>query len=200
MSRRESEPAAAARGAKGRGPQARGTKGQGPQAREAKGQGPRARDAKGQGPRRKQDAFEELLLEVRRSQNATDRYDQAVADAIGLNRTDMRCLDIIEMEGLVTAGRLGEMSGLTTGAITTVIDRLEIKGFARRVRDPRDRRRVLVEMTPEARSGSMDYYSEHMAHAGRLYNRYTLEQIELLLEFVRGSRELNDRAAAALEA
>ena len=167
--------------------------------RKSEAAGP-TRAAKGQGaPRRKQDAFEELLREVRRSQNATDRYDQAVADAIGLNRTDMRCLDIIEMEGLVTAGRLAELSGLTTGAITTVIDRLEIKGFARRVRDPRDRRRVLVEMTPEARSGSMDYYSEHMAHAGRLYNRYTLEQIELLLEFVRGSRELNERAAAALE-
>jgi DNA-binding MarR family transcriptional regulator len=149
--------------------------------------------------RRKQDVFEELLLEVRRSQNATDRYDQAVADALGLNRTDMRCLDIIEMEGLVTAGRLAELSGLTTGAITTVIDRLEQRGMARRVRDPRDRRRVLVEMTPEARSGSLDYYQEHMALAARLYDRYTLEQIELLLGFVRESRELNERAAAQLE-
>jgi DNA-binding MarR family transcriptional regulator len=150
-------------------------------------------------PRRKQDAFEELLLEVRRSQNATDRYDQAVADAIGLNRTDMRCLDIIEMEDLITAGRLAELSGLTTGAITTVIDRLEERGMARRVRDPRDRRRVLVEMTPEARDGSTDYYKEHMALGARLYNRYTLEQIELLLEFVREGRELNERAAAQLE-
>jgi DNA-binding MarR family transcriptional regulator len=144
--------------------------------------------------------FEELLLEVRRSQNATDRYDQAVADAIGLNRTDMRCLDIIEMESLVSAGRLAELSGLTTGAITTVLDRLEERGMARRVRDPRDRRRVLVEMTREARDGSIDYYKEHMALAGRLYDRYTLEQIELLLEFVRESRELNERAAARLEA
>src|SRR5919197_479532 len=173
MSRRESEPAAAARGAKGRGPQARGAKGQGPQAREAKGQGPRARDAKGQGPRRKQDAFEELLLEVRRSQNATDRYDQAVADAIGLNRTDMRCLDIIELEGLVTAGRLAELSGLTTGAITTVIDRLEEKGLARRVRDPRDRRRVLVQIADETRAGAAQYYGEHIAQSERIYNRYT---------------------------
>src|SRR3954465_11606435 len=84
--------------------------------------------------RRKQDVFEELLLEVRRSQNATDRFDQAVADAIGVNRTDMRCLDIVEMEGSVTAGRLAQLSGLTTGAITTVIDRLEHRGLARRVR------------------------------------------------------------------
>src|SRR4051794_40246096 len=149
--------------------------------------------------RRKQDVFEELLLEVRRSQNATDRFDQAVADALGLNRTDMRCLDIVEMEGLVTAGRLAEVTGLTTGAITTVIDRLEHKGLARRVRDPRDRRRVLVEMAPEARSGATDYYGEQMALAGRMYNRYTQEQLELLLEFMREGREVNEGAAAQLE-
>src|SRR5205823_1448634 len=63
---------------------------------------------------RKRQVFEELLDEVRRSQNATDRYDQAVADAIGLNRTDMRCLDIIDREEPVTAGRLAEAMGLTS--------------------------------------------------------------------------------------
>ena len=78
--------------------------------------------------------------------NATDRYDQAVADAIGINRTDMRCLDVIQREGPVPAGRLADETGLTTGAITTVLDRLERAGFARRTRDPADRRRVLVEL------------------------------------------------------
>ena len=55
--------------------------------------------------------FEQLVYEVRRSQAATDRYDQAVADAIGLNRTDMRCLDVIQREGPVPAGRLAERRG-----------------------------------------------------------------------------------------
>jgi DNA-binding MarR family transcriptional regulator len=150
--------------------------------------------------RRKQDVFEELLREVRRSQNATDRFDQAVADAIGLNRTDLRCLDIVEMDGPVTAGRLAELSGLTTGAITTVIDRLEHRGLARRVRDPRDRRRVLVDVAPEARQGAADYYGAQMALAERMYRRYTQAQLEFLLEFVREGRELNERAAAELEA
>jgi len=149
--------------------------------------------------RQKRDTFEELVREVRRSQAATARFDQAVADALGLNRTDMRCLDILQMEGSVTAGRLAELTGLTTGAITTVLDRLENAGFARRVRDPHDRRRVLVEMAPEAMSGAANLYGEHIARAEQLYRRYTLEQIELLLEFVRGSRELNERAAARLE-
>src|SRR4051794_33560439 len=150
--------------------------------------------------RRKQDVFEELLLEVRRSQNATDRFDQAVADAIGVNRTDLRCLDIVEMEGSVTAGRLAELSGLTTGAITTVIDRLEHRGLARRVSDPRDRRRVLVEMAPEVRHGAADYYGAQLQFAQQMYQRYTQEQLEFLLEFVLEGRRLNERAAAELEA
>jgi DNA-binding MarR family transcriptional regulator len=149
---------------------------------------------------RKRQLFEQLVYEVRRSQAATDRYDQAVADAIGLNRTDMRCLDVIQREGPVPAGRLADETGLTTGAITTVLDRLERAGFARRTRDPTDRRRVLVELAPEARDGAGDYYAEHMALGDRLYRRYSEEQLELLLEFTREGRELNEREAARLEA
>jgi DNA-binding MarR family transcriptional regulator len=150
--------------------------------------------------RRKREVFEELVYEVRRSQNATDRFDQAVADAIGINRTDMRCLDVISREGPVPAGRLADETGLTTGAITTVLDRLERAGLARRVRDPDDRRRVLVELTPEAFEGSVNYYAAHMALSERFYRRYTEEQLEMFLEWVREGRELNEREAAKLEA
>ena len=149
---------------------------------------------------RKRQIFDELVYEVRRSQNATDRFDQAVADAIGINRTDMRCLDVISREGPVPAGRLADETGLTTGAITTVLDRLERRGFARRVRDPNDRRRVLVELTPEAFQGSVNYYAAHMELSERLYRRYTEEQLEMFLEWVREGRELNEREAAKLEA
>jgi DNA-binding MarR family transcriptional regulator len=149
---------------------------------------------------KKRQLFVQLIDEVRRSQSATDRYDQAVADATGINRTDMRCLDVIEREGPVPAGRLAEETGLTTGAITTALDRLERAGHARRVRDPNDRRRVLVELTPEARQNTGRFYGEHAALAERLYKRYTEDQLALLLEFVRGSREFNERQAAKLEA
>jgi DNA-binding MarR family transcriptional regulator len=148
----------------------------------------------------KRKIFDELIDEVRRSQSATDRFDQAVADAIGLNRTDMRCLDVIQREGPVSAGRLADETGLTTGAITTVLDRLERAGYARRVRDADDRRRVLVELTPEAFHGAGDFYAEHIALAERNYGRYTERELELLLEFVREGRELNEREAAKLEA
>jgi DNA-binding MarR family transcriptional regulator len=148
--------------------------------------------------RDKREIFLELLDEVRRSQNATDRFDQAVADAIGVNRTDMRCLDVIDREGPVPAGRLAEATGLTSGAITSVLDRLERAGHAQRVRDPSDRRRVLVELTPSLRQAH-DYYAPHLAESERLYHRYTREQLELLLSFVRDGREFNEREAASLE-
>ena len=87
-----------------------------------------------------------------------DIADQAVADYLGINRTDARCLDIIERLGGVTAGRLARESGLSTGAVTTVLDRLERAGYARRTSDPDDRRRVLVEMTPAAREANEELY------------------------------------------
>ena len=149
---------------------------------------------------RKRQLFERLLFEVRAAQSATDRFDQAVADTIGLNRTDMRCLDILDREGRLTAGQLAAHTGLTSGAITTAIDRLERAGHARRVRDTDDRRRVYVELTGAARENAGRFYAEHAQVAESLYKRYSEEQIELLLEFVRGSRELNERKAAELEA
>jgi DNA-binding MarR family transcriptional regulator len=148
--------------------------------------------------RRKRELYEELIDEVRRSQNATARFDNAVADAVGLNRTDTSCVDVIHREGRVTAGRLAEQTGLSSGAMTTALDRLERAGFARRVRDPGDRRRVLVELTPKA-AEMQQFYREHAAYAERLYHRHTIEQLELLLHFVRDGREFNDRHAIELE-
>jgi DNA-binding MarR family transcriptional regulator len=149
---------------------------------------------------RKRELFEQLMLEIRASQNATDRFDQAVADTLGLNRTDMRCVDILDRGGGLTAGQLAQVTGLTTGAVTTVIDRLEAAGYARRVRDTEDRRRVHVELTERAREAAGDFYGEHAELAERLYDRYTTDEIELLLDFVKGGREFNDHKAAELEA
>ena len=149
--------------------------------------------------RHKRKVFDELIDEVRRSQSATDRFDQAVADALGVNRTDMRCIDVLQRVGPLTAGRLAEETGLTTGAMTTALDRLERAGFARRTRDAGDRRRVLVELTPKVLHDASAFYTDHQAKAESLYTRYTVPELELLLEFVRGGREFNELHAARLE-
>lgn len=139
-----------------------------------------------------------MIAEVRRSQAATARFDRAVAGALGLNLTDMACLDFLSQRGAMTAGRLAELSGLSSGAMTAALDRLERAGYARRVRDARDRRRVLVELTDKV--GELDsFYAEHASLADTLYDEYTTEQLQLLLQFIRRGREFNELRAAEVE-
>jgi len=76
-------------------------------------------------------------------------YAQAVADRLGMGLTDLLCCAVLSATGPTTAGRLAELMGLTTGAITGVVDRLETLGYARREADPTDRRRVIVRLTPD---------------------------------------------------
>ena len=84
------------------------------------------------------DRFREMSTE-------TIMFHQAVADELDLYITDHKCMDIIHRFGAMSAGRLGEMTGLTTGAITGMIDRLEKAGYVRRANDPKDRRKTIVE-------------------------------------------------------
>jgi DNA-binding MarR family transcriptional regulator len=143
----------------------------------------------------KNELIDELSLEVRAGQAAVDQMDDAACRAMGINRTDGRCVDIIDREGPVAAGRLAEASGLTTAAVTAVIDRLERAGYARRIGDPKDRRRVLVELTPLARERAGVIWGPYSVFQEML-GRYTVEQLELLRDFHRTGREFNERRAA----
>ncbi|MFD9894628.1 MarR family winged helix-turn-helix transcriptional regulator [Amycolatopsis sp. NPDC059027] len=74
-----------------------------------------------------------------------------IAEQMGLASSDHKALDLVsQAPGPLTAGRIAELTGLSTGAVTGVIDRLEKAGLVRRVRDPEDRRKVLVEVVPNA--------------------------------------------------
>jgi DNA-binding MarR family transcriptional regulator len=84
------------------------------------------------------DKFREMSLEA-------VMFHQVLADELGLYITDHKCMDIIHRFGAMPAGKLGEMTGLTTGAITGMIDRLEKAGYVRRTNDPKDRRKTIVE-------------------------------------------------------
>jgi DNA-binding MarR family transcriptional regulator len=139
--------------------------------------------------------MEALLWEVRAGQTAVDTMDEAAAKALGINRTDGRCLDIIDREGPLTAGRLAERAHLTTAAVTTVLDRLERVGYARRVRDESDRRRVLVEVTPLLRERAEEIWGVQEQATNPL-ERYTKEELQLLLDFHRMAREWNENRAA----
>jgi DNA-binding MarR family transcriptional regulator len=86
-----------------------------------------------------------IIDRLREMSTETIIFHQAVAEELGLYITDHKCMDIIHRYGAMPAGRLGEMTGLTTGAITGMIDRLEKAGYVRRANDPKDRRKTIVE-------------------------------------------------------
>src|SRR5262245_31160826 len=98
-------------------------------------------------PTKRQELVAALNVAMREASGQGMLYSQAVAQRLGINSTDLECLDYI-VRGPVTAGALAEATGLTTGAITGVIDRLERAGFAKREADANDRRKVLVRITP----------------------------------------------------
>lgn len=146
--------------------------------------------------REREQIYAELGGEVRASQRATDMVDELICQLLGINRTDARCLDILDQHGSMSAGDLAEASRLSTGAITAVIDRLERAGLARRVPDQTDRRRVLVELTPKAYAESRELMVEPMrALYTPMAERYSEEQLRLVIDFTRRGRELQERHA-----
>src|SRR6478609_1163279 len=90
----------------------------------------------------------EFLLAMRRNGSIMQLLGQVSAERIGINATDLNCLNIVAVTGPMTAGELARATGLTTASITGVLDRLEEGGFVRRERDPKDRRRVNVKLNP----------------------------------------------------
>ncbi|WP_437315852.1 MarR family transcriptional regulator [Sorangium sp. So ce185] len=131
-------------------------------------------------------------------QNASEMVGAAAADRFGLNRTDARCVAYLMTRGPMTIGELGDASGLTPGALTFVVDRLEQAGYVQRARDPDDRRRVKVEPTDQARQVAEEFWGEISREAEATLSGYTLEQLQVLIDFVRGQVDLQRRQAARL--
>jgi DNA-binding MarR family transcriptional regulator len=127
-------------------------------------------------------------------------FSQAVAARLRLSPTELECLDHILMGTSVTAGSLAEVTGLTSGAITGLIDRLEAAGYARRARDPADRRRVLVQATPAARMRAIPYYEGLQQRMERLVDGYSDAELALLLDYFRRAATVMQDEIARLEA
>jgi DNA-binding MarR family transcriptional regulator len=140
----------------------------------------------------KGELIEELISEFRTAGNQDNAFDHLAAERLGLNRTDLHCINIIENSGGLTAGELAAKAGLTTGAVTGVIDRLEGVGYARRVPDPADRRRVNLEVTPKFYSRAERIWGPVASDwASRLGGRFTAEELEGVIDFLRTTNELS---------
>lgn len=126
----------------------------------------------------------DLNDEFRQLSTATILFHQAIADRLGMNVTDHKCADILLRTGPITAGELARRTGLTTGAITGVIDRLEKAGFVRRAKDPGDRRRVIIEPLPRRIEREIGPLFESMARAmAELCAGYTIQELAVIRDF-----------------
>ncbi|WP_163513395.1 MarR family winged helix-turn-helix transcriptional regulator [Fodinicola acaciae] len=109
-------------------------------------------------------------------------FHEAIGRLLGLSSVERKCLDVLQRLGPVTAGTIGEHTGLTTGAVTGLVDRLEKAGHARRTRDPHDRRKVVVELVPNEKrdalmAAAFGPFTDDMAKVATNYDEAELRAI-----------------------
>jgi DNA-binding MarR family transcriptional regulator len=138
----------------------------------------------------KDELIEELGEAFRASQNRTQLFDEMAAKRLGVNLTDLRCLDIVDRLGRPTAGALAAEMGLTSGAITALLDRMVSAGYLRRVRDETDRRRIHIELTEQATREMLTIWGPLKEAYDAMMHRYTNEQLRFILDFMRSGEEI----------
>jgi DNA-binding MarR family transcriptional regulator len=138
-----------------------------------------------------EEIVEILARKMQEMSTATVLFHQKIAQKLGLNPTDHKCLDLIMKNKYMTAGDLAQITGLTTGAITGVIDRLEEKELVRREKDPNDRRKIVVVANEEKAFHEVSpLFTSLGAAMNELYKQYTKKELETILDFVTKSVEI----------
>jgi DNA-binding MarR family transcriptional regulator len=138
----------------------------------------------GAGPQERAELEVAFATAMRRTGSLMQLMGQAAADRIGINNTDLNCLNILSFSGHMTAGELAKATGLTTASITGVIDRLEEAGFVRRERDPHDRRRVVVRLSlDKAVSDVASVFAPMLRDWREMATRYSDDELRLIVDF-----------------
>ena len=144
------------------------------------------------------ETIDSVIRSLRRVNLQGSFFGQTVAVRFGLSESDVEALEVLIDTGAATAGRLSELMGLTSGAITRVIDRLEQAGYVRRIPDPADRRRVIVELVPEkmaAVEATMARFGEKSASE---IGRYSETELAVINDFLTRMAEITRDEANAL--
>ncbi|HUA48910.1 MAG TPA: MarR family transcriptional regulator [Solirubrobacteraceae bacterium] len=137
------------------------------------------------------DLIERLSDLMRRASTDGLLIHQAIADQLGVGPTDIKCLDAARDEAQLTPGRLAEITGLSTSATTAALDRLERRGFIKRLRDEHDRRRVFVLSTGQHESETAHLYAPLAAATAEILDHYTIEQLRLIADFLERLNQAN---------
>ena len=132
----------------------------------------------------------EAMAAVRENQEMVQRFDEAAAAAMGINLTDGRVLDQLDRRGPTSPSDLARAAGLTTGAMTTLLDRLERLGYARRTPHPKDRRRIVVELTAPAKQSITAIYGPLATDSAGIFNRCTDAQLRFLRDVLRSGSDV----------
>jgi DNA-binding MarR family transcriptional regulator len=158
-----------------------------------------AQHGKGMTPER-EEIVASVIDESRRMSTRTVVFHAAIAERLGLNPSDHKCADLICNEtGPVTAGRLAELTGLSTGAITGVVDRLERAGFVSRVNDPEDRRRVVITCSADGRAPDMRHlFIPMMTGMAAVCENYSDAELAMIVGFMRRCGQMTDARIQAL--
>jgi DNA-binding MarR family transcriptional regulator len=119
-----------------------------------------------------------------------DLFTEAAAEQLGVNATDVQCLNIIHDTGSPTAGELAARTGLSSGTITAVVDRLEQAGYVQRQGDPADRRRVRLVPTAEAGRQAQRVFWPMLEAAAHAYSTYSEDELRLIVEFLERTQAL----------
>ena len=128
--------------------------------------------------------LETVMRLIPEAQDATDTLDEAAAGQLHVNRTDLRCLGVIFRSGTISASGLAAEVGLTRGAMTTALDRLETAGYIRRSDDPRDGRGVRVESTPAANVAVQRIWGPIGTEGAKHLAQYSDDDLEVIRRFL----------------
>lgn len=125
-----------------------------------------------------------LHIAGRESSTAAVMFHASLAALQGLSATETKAIDVLDRQGPLTAGELAARTGLAPPSVTGLINRLERKGFARRIEDPQDRRRVRVEPCPAGMAKLVPLFADFRTQIDALYTEFTDEQLQTILHFM----------------
>ena len=128
------------------------------------------------------------MRELRLHRDTLNAAEESAADDLGMHGTDARCLRVLARDRSATAGQLGRALGLTTGAVTPLLDRLETSGLVTRRRDVKDRRRIYVELTDEGQDRAAGVWPLLDGPLRRLIDGYSASELVLIRDFLRRAR------------
>jgi DNA-binding MarR family transcriptional regulator len=141
---------------------------------------------------------QEVIQELRALGTADDFMNEAAAAMLGIHTTDMHAGEVLDREGAMTIGELAQAVGLSPGAATALVDRLEDAGFATRVQDPANRRRVLVHPSKEAGGRAYAVFGPLIRNTASLLERYSEQELILIRDFLRGAQAVITEHTEAL--